>query len=90
MKNDFRLRTDYSITVASRPEEKGDELRQTGTAYIFTKGGIGMEQLSREQGINILHRLYEQWVDQNNQEIEEISITEKKDIGELEEKQRVV
>ncbi|MDD6191880.1 MAG: hypothetical protein PUB24_02210 [Lachnospiraceae bacterium] len=49
-----------------------------------------MEQLSREQGINILHRLYEQWVDQNNQEIEEISITEKKDVGELEEKQRVV
>ena len=66
------------------------ELRQTGTSYIFTKGGIGMEQLSREQGINILHQLYEQWVDQNNQEIEEISITEKKDVVELEEKQRVV
>lgn len=49
-----------------------------------------MEQLSREQGINILHQLYEQWVDQNNQEIEEISITEKKDVVELEEKQRVV
>lgn len=62
--------------------DKGVELRQTGTSYIFTKGGIGMEQLSREQRINILQRLYEVWADQNNQVIDEISITEKKEIEE--------
>lgn len=39
-----------------------------------------MEQLSREQRINILQRLYEVWADQNNQVIDEISITEKKEI----------
>ena len=38
-----------------------------------------MEQLSREQRINILQRLYEVWADQNNQVIDEISITEKKE-----------
>ena len=41
-----------------------------------------MEQLSREQRINILQRLYEVWADQNNQVIDEISITEKKEIEE--------
>ena len=41
-----------------------------------------MEQLSREQRINIVQRLYEVWADQNNQVIDEISITEKKEIEE--------
>lgn len=41
-----------------------------------------MEQLSGEQRINILQRLYEVWADQNNQVIDEISITEKKEIEE--------